>query len=129
LRASWTNRRRSKQQASIFAVNAPHQEEDSVVRGIAIVLAITGALAVSGIAAPAPAQAGRLASTPYGCDPSDGSYPGYTPPYAYAAYRYGYPRDCGGTSIYFYFAPAYYGYPHGGPRYFHHWHHGWHRHW
>jgi hypothetical protein len=128
LRVSWTNRR-SKQQASIFAVNAPHrhQEEDSVVRGIAIVLAITGALAVSGIAAPA--QAGRLASTPYRCDPSDGSYPGYTPPYAYAAYRYGYPRDCGGTSIYFYFAPAYYGYRYGGPRYFHRWHHGWHRHW
>jgi hypothetical protein len=128
LRASWTNRRRSKQQASIFAVNAPHQEEDSVVKGIAVVLAITGALAVSGIAAPAPAQAGRLASTPYGCDPSDGSYPGYAPPYAYAAYRYGYPRDCGGASIYFYFAPAYYGYRPGGPRYFHHWHHGWHRH-
>jgi len=57
------------QQSSIFAVNALHrpQEEGDVVRGIAIVLAITGALAVSGIAAPAPAQAGRLASTPYGC--------------------------------------------------------------
>ena len=39
------------------------------MRGIAFVLAITGALALSGIAAPAPAQAGRLASTPYGCDP------------------------------------------------------------
>jgi hypothetical protein len=99
------------------------------VRGIAIVLAITGALGVSGIAAPAPAQEGRLASTPYGCDPSDGPYPGYAPPYAYAAYYYGYPRDCGGTSISFYFAPAYYGYRYGGSRYFHYWHHGWHRHW
>jgi hypothetical protein len=118
----------SEQQASIFAVNAPRQEEDSVVKGTAIVLAITGALAVSGIAASAPAQAGRLASTPYGCDPSDGAYPGYAPPYAYAAYRYGYPRDCGGPSIYFYFAPAYYDYRYGGPRYFHHWRHGWHRH-
>ena len=99
------------------------------MRGIAIALAITGALAVSGIAAPTPVRAGQLASTPYGCDPSDGSYPGYAPPYAYAAYYYGYPRGCGGTSIYFYFAPAYYGYRYGGSRYFHHWHHGWHRHW
>jgi hypothetical protein len=130
LRASWTNRRRSKQQTSIFAVNAPHrpQEEDSAMRGVAIVLAITGALAVSGIAAPAPAQAGRLASTPYGCDPTGGSYPGYAPPYAYTAYYYGYPPDCGGISIYFYSAPAYYGDRYGGPRYSHHWHHGWHRH-
>src|ERR1700746_3035451 len=128
LRASWTNRRRSKQQASIFAVGAPHrpQEEDSAVRGIAIVLAITGSLAVSGIAAPAPAHAGRLASTPYGCHPSHGPHPGYAQPYAYAAYYYGYPPDCGGTSIYFYFAPAYYGYRYGDPRY---WHRGWHRHW
>jgi hypothetical protein len=55
------------------------------VRAIAIVLAITGALAVSGTAAPAPAQAGR-------CDPYSGPYPGYTGPYAYAAYYYGYPR-------------------------------------
>ena len=68
-----------------------------------MVLAITGALALSGIAAPAPAQAGRLASTPYGCDPSGGPYPGYAPPYAYTAYIYGYPKDCGGASIYFYF--------------------------
>jgi hypothetical protein len=50
------------------------------VRAIAIVLAITGALALSGIVAPAPAQAGRLASTPYGCDPSGGPYPGYAGP-------------------------------------------------
>jgi hypothetical protein len=47
------------------------------VRATAIVLAITGALALSGIAAPAPAQASRLASTQYGCDPSGGPYPGY----------------------------------------------------
>jgi hypothetical protein len=57
------------------------------MRAIAIVLAITGALAVSGIATPAPAQAGR-----YGCDPTDGPYPGYAGPYAYAAYYYGYPQ-------------------------------------
>jgi len=57
------------------------------VRAIAIVLAITGALAVSGIAAPAPAQAGR-----YGCDPTGGPYPGYAGPYPYAAYYYGYPQ-------------------------------------
>ena len=86
------------------------------VRAIAIVLAITGALAVSGIAAPAPAQAGR-----YRCDPTGGPYPGYAGPYAYAAYYYGYPPDCGGIS--FYFAPAYYGYRYSGPRY---WYHGWH---
>ena len=98
------------------------------MRTIAIVLATTGALAVSGLAAPTPAQAGRLASTAYRCDPG-GAYPGYTPPYAHAAYYYGYPPDCGGTSIYFYFVPAYYGYRHRGPRYFHPWYHGWHRHW
>ena len=115
--------------------NAPRrQEEEGVVRGIAIVLAITGALAMSGIAAPALAapalaQAGRSASTPYGCDPRDGAYPGYTPPSAYAAYWYGYPRDCGGPSITFYFGPAYYGYRYDGPPYFHHGHHGWDRHW
>jgi hypothetical protein len=73
------------------------------VRGIAIVLAITGALAVSGIASPAPAQTGR-----YKCDPTGGPYPGYTGPYAYAAYYYGYPPDCGGFS--FYLAPTFYGY-------------------
>jgi hypothetical protein len=95
---------------------------------IAIALATTGALAVSGIAAPTPAQAGRLASTAW-CGSSDDNYAGYAPPYAYAAYYYGYPADCGGTSIYFYFAPAYYGYRYDGPRYSHHWHHGWHRHW
>ena len=94
------------------------------MRGIAIVSAITGALAVSGIAAPAPAQAGR-----YGCDPTGEPYPGYAGPHAYAAYYYGYPKDCGGASIYFYFGPAYYGYRYGGPRYFHHRHNGWHRHW
>ena len=88
------------------------------MRAIAFVLAITGALAMSGIAAPAPAQAGR-----YGCDPAGGPYPGYAGPYAYAAYYYGYPPDCG--SISFYFAPAYYGYRYSGPRY---WYHRWHRH-
>jgi hypothetical protein len=98
------------------------------VRGIAIALAITGALAVSGITGPASAQAGRLVSGPYGCDPKAGPYPGYAPPYAYAAYQYGYPRDCGGASISFSFAPAYYGYRYGGPRYFHH-RHGWNRLW
>ena len=91
------------------------------MRGKAIVLTITAAMAVSGIDTLAPAQAGRVASTPYRCDPIDGPYPGYAGPYAYAAYYYGYPRDCGGTSIYFYFAPADYGYRYGGPRYFHHW--------
>lgn len=89
------------------------------MRGIAIVLAITAALTASGIAGSASAQAGRLASTLYGCDPTGGPYPGYTPPFAYAAYQYGYPRDCGGASITFYFAPPYYGYRYGGPR-----HHG-----
>jgi len=98
------------------------------VRAIAIVSAITGALTMLGTAAPAPAQAGRLASTPYGCDPSNGPHPGYTGPYAYAASIYGYPPDCGGLSIYFYFAPAYYGYRYSGPRYFYHWYQGWHRH-
>ena len=86
------------------------------MRAIAIVLAITGALAVSGIAAPAPTQAGR-----YGCGPSGEPYPGYAGPSAYAAYYYGYPPDYGGIS--FYFAPAYYGYRYSGPRY---WYHGWH---
>jgi hypothetical protein len=121
-------RRRSKLHGSMFAVDAPHrpQEEDSVVRGIAIVLAITGALAVLGIAGPEPAQAGRLTSTPYGCDPNAGPYPGYAPPYAYAAYQYGYPRDCGGASIYISFAPPYYGYRYGGRRYY--WH-DWNRRW
>jgi hypothetical protein len=88
------------------------------VRAMAIVLAIAGALAVSGVAAPA--QAGRLASAPNGCDPSGGPYRGYAPPYAYAAYYYGYPPDCGGRSIYFYFAPANYSYRYSRPRYFHH---------
>ena len=99
------------------------------MRRITIALAITGALAVSGIAAPAPAQAGRLASTPYGCNPINGPYAGYTGPYAYSAYYYGYPKDCGGASIYFYFGPPYYGYGYGGPRYFRHRHHGWDRRW
>jgi hypothetical protein len=73
------------------------------VRAIAIILAITGALAVSGIAAPAAAQPER-----YKCNPTGGPYPGYTGPYAYAAYYYGYPPDCGGFS--FYLAPTFYGY-------------------
>jgi len=90
------------------------------VRKIAIILAITGVLAVSGITAPAPAQAGRL--SPYGCDPNNGPYAGYAGPYAYSAYYYGYPKDCGGASIYFYF------YRYGGPRYFHHWNRDSHRH-
>ncbi len=54
------------------------------MRAIAIVLAITGALAVSGIAAPALAQSER-----HKCNPTGGPYPGYTGPYAYAAYYYG----------------------------------------
>jgi hypothetical protein len=73
------------------------------VRAIAIILAITGALAVSAIAAPAAAQPER-----YKCNPTGGPYPGYTGPYAYAAYYYGYPPDCGGFS--FYLAPTFYGY-------------------
>jgi len=97
------------------------------VRAIAIVLAITGAVAVSGIAAPALAQAGRLASSPYRCDPNGGPYRGYAGPYAYAAYYYGYPPDCGGLSISFYFAPGYYGYRYSGPPYTYRWYHGRHR--
>ena len=126
------------------------------MRRIAIALATTGALAVSGIAAPTPAQArsgfgpalaggliagavlGGLAPTEYWWGPGYGDYDGYAPPFAYAPYYYGYPADYGGTSIYF--APAYYGYryrrvfrpafaDYGGPRYFHHWHHGRHRQW
>ena len=73
------------------------------MRAIAIVSAIAGALVVLGIAAPAPAQAGG-----YKCNPTGGPYPGYTGPYAYAAYYYGYPPDCGGFS--FYLAPTFYGY-------------------
>jgi hypothetical protein len=79
------------------------------VRAKAIALAITGALAVSGIAAAAPAQAGR-----HRCDTIGGSHPRYTGPYAYAPYYYGYPADCGGFS--FYLAPTFYGY--GYPSYF-----------
>jgi hypothetical protein len=99
------------------------------MRAIAIVLAITGALAVSGIAAPAAAQVGPSASTPQGCDPTGGRYPGYAGPGAYAAYYYGYPPDCGGLRIYFPVnSPAYYTYRNSGPRYFYDWYHGWHRH-
>jgi hypothetical protein len=97
------------------------------VRAIAIVLAITGALVVSEIAAPAPAQAERLAPTSQGCDTTGGPYPGYMGPGAYAAYYYGYPPDCGGFSIFIYF-PAYYTYRNTGPRYFYHRYDGWHRH-
>jgi hypothetical protein len=50
-----------------------------------------------GNAAPAPAQAGRLASTAYGCDPNRGPYLGYAGPYAHSAYWYGYPADCGAS--------------------------------
>jgi hypothetical protein len=99
------------------------------VRATAIVLAITGVLAVSGIAAPAPAQAGRLTSTPQRCDPTGGPYPGYTGPGAYVAQIYGYPPDCGGFTIYFPVnSPAYYTYQGSGPRYFYPRYHGWHRH-
>lgn len=91
-------------------------EEDSVVRAVAIVLAITGALAVSGLVAPAQAQAGRFVK----CDPTGGPYPGYVGPYAYAAYYYGYPPDCGGISFQFYPAPAYSGYRYSRPRYYRH---------
>jgi hypothetical protein len=90
------------------------------VRALAIVLAISGGLAVSGIGASAPAQAGRLASTQSKCNPSGGPYPGYTGPYAYAAYYYGYPPDCGGLTFYFPSAPVYYGYRYSGPRYSYH---------
>ena len=44
----------------------------------------------------------------YKCNPIGGPYPGYTGPYAYAAYYYGYPPDCGGFK--FYLAPTFYGY-------------------
>jgi hypothetical protein len=97
------------------------------MRGIAMVLALAGALSMLGIATPAAAQAGRLASTPYACDPSGGPYPGYSSPYAYAAYYYGYPRNCGGTIIdFFLFGPAFYGHQQGGPRNSHQ--RGWYRH-
>ncbi len=92
------------------------------MRAIGIVLAIMGLLAVSGMAAPA--QAGRLAK----CDPTGGPYPGYVGPYAYAAYYYGYPPDCGGISFQFYSAPAYSSYRYSRPRYSYYRHHGWHHH-
>lgn len=76
------------------------------MRAIAVMLAITGALAVSGIAAASQAEQHK-------CNPTGGRYPGYTGPYAYAAYYYGYPPDCGGIS--FYLAPTFYGY--GYPQY------------
>ena len=98
------------------------------MRAIAIVLAITGALALSGIAAPAPAQAGRLASTPYGCDPSGGPYLGTRDPTPIRRIITVTPRIAE-RSIYIYFGPGYYGYRYGGPRYFHHRHNGWRRHW
>ena len=101
------------------------KEEDSVVRGIAIVAAMMGALALSSVALPAPAQAG-LASAGYGCDPYGGRYPGYAPPYAYTAYYYGYPPDCGGLSITFYF-PSRYDPRYVEPRYQHRGHHRAHR--
>jgi hypothetical protein len=102
------------------------KEEDSVVRGIAIVSAMMGALVLSSAAAPVPAQAG-LASAGSGCDPYGGRYPGYAPPYAYTAYYYGYPPDCGGLSITFYFPSRYDGDRYVDPRYQHHWHHRAHR--
>jgi hypothetical protein len=103
------------------------KEEDRAVRRLAIVSAIIGVLALSGVAAPAPAQAG-LASTPYGCDPSGGRYPGYAPPYAYAAYYYGYPPDCGGLGITFYFPSRHDGDRYVEPRYVHHSRHRGHHH-
>src|SRR5690348_10588988 len=93
------------------------QEETCVVRAIGIVLAMTGTLAVSGIAAaPAWAQAGRSAK----CDPTGGPYPGYVGPYAYSAYYYGYPPDCGGISFQFFSTPAYSSYRYSRPRYVYH---------
>jgi hypothetical protein len=96
------------------------------VRAIGIVLAITGALAVSGTAASAWAQAGRLAAAQSKCDPTGGPYPGFVGPYAYSAYYYGYPPDCGGISFQF-FAPAYPGYRYNKPQYVYHRHHSWRR--
>lgn len=91
------------------------------MRAIGIVLAIAGALAVSGIAAaPAWAQVGRSVK----CDPTGGPYPGYVGPYAYAAYYYGYPPDCGGISFQFFSSPAYSGYRYARPRYVYHRHRG-----
>ena len=99
------------------------------MRAIAIVLATTGALAASEIAALVPAQAGGLASTAQECDPAGGRHPGYTGPGASAAYWYGYPPECGGLTIYFPFdSPAYFTYQNSGPRYFYPKYHGWHRH-
>jgi hypothetical protein len=77
------------------------------VRATTIVLAITGALVVSGIAAPARAQAGRSTSTQHKCDLTGGPYPGFVGPYAYAPYHYGYPPACEGLSLY---PPTFYGY-------------------
>jgi hypothetical protein len=71
------------------------------VRVIPIVLAVAGALAVSGIAAPTRAEQ-------YKCKPIGAPYAGYRGPYVYAAHYYGYPPDCGGFS--FYLAPTFYGY-------------------
>jgi hypothetical protein len=89
------------------------------LRAATIVLAMTGGLAVSGIAAPAQAQAARLAATQPKCDPTGGPYPGYVGPYAYSAYYYGYPPDCGGIGFKF-FAPAYSAYRYDKPRYVYH---------
>ena len=74
----------------------------------AIVLAITGMLAVSGIAAPARAQTEQATSNQHKCNPTGASYPGYVGPYAYAPYYYGHLPDCGGSR--FYLAPTFYGY-------------------
>lgn len=98
------------------------------MKGMAIVFAIAAAVPASGNAVPGPSRAGSLATTPDGCDANGGPYPGYRPPYGYAAYYYGYPRDCGGASITFYLAPTYYGYRYSGPRYFDQRHHGWYPH-
>ena len=74
------------------------------MRATTIVLAITGALAVSGIAATARAEQHEQ----HKCNPIGGPYPGFTGPYVYAAHYYGYPPNCGGFS--FYLAPTFYGY-------------------
>ena len=83
------------------------KEVDSVVRAIAIVFAISGALVVSGIAVPARAQTGRPAPTHHKCDLTGAPYPGFVGPYAYAPYNYGYPPACEGLSVY---PPTFYGY-------------------
>jgi hypothetical protein len=82
-------------------------KEDGGVKAMPIVLAIAGALAVSGIAVSARAQTERSAPTHHKCNLTGGPYPGFVGPYAYAPYQYGYPPDCKGLSLY---PPTFYGY-------------------